>query len=81
MQWSGLQRSKTTQLPEERVGVFQSGRQIGSVPANFDPRTTPSKSVLYVLRDGEFARGAEGWIATASLGPGDLEAIAGFKRL
>jgi hypothetical protein len=67
--------------PERRLPVFQSGREIGTVPDSFDPRKNSYTSVLYDAREGDFSRGTEGWIADVSLGPGDLEAVAGFKWL
>lgn len=59
--------------------VFQSGRQVGQLPANFDPHTAGSKSFFYDPRPGDFRRDGERWIANGMLGDGDLEAVPGFK--
>jgi hypothetical protein len=37
-----------------------------------------SRNFLYDPRPGDFKRTAEGWIASGTLGPGDLEAVPGF---
>lgn len=67
-----------TETTHERVPVFQSGKQIGTVPGDFDPMLIKSKSFLYDPRPGDFKRTNEGWIATRMLGPGDMEAVPGF---
>jgi hypothetical protein len=60
------------------VPVFQHGRHVGSVPYDFEPFAIRSRNPLYDPRSGDFRRTAEGWIASNTLGPGDLEAIPGF---
>ena len=62
----------------ERVPVMQHGRQIGSVPPSFDPTAIKSTNWLYDPRGGDFRRDGDTWIASRTLGPGDLEAVPGF---
>lgn len=62
----------------ERLPVLQDGRRIGSVPPSFDPTRIRSLSWMYSPRASDFMRGEDAWIAASSLGPGDLEAVAGF---
>jgi hypothetical protein len=66
--------------PTERVAVFQHGKRIGTLPPMFDPACVASKSWLYEARPGDFKLGPDGWIANKMLGPGDLDAVAGFQR-
>lgn len=65
-------------LPTERVAVYQHGEQIGSVPAMFEPYSIKSTSPWYQPRGGDFERDGDKWIASRTLGPGDLEAVPGF---
>lgn len=67
------------EAPKERVPVFQGGRQIGTVPATFEPMAIKSKSFFYDARPGDFKRTREGWEAARALGPGDLHAVPGFE--
>lgn len=62
----------------ERVPVIQDGRQVGSVPPSFDPTAIRSTNWLYDPRPGDFRREGDTWIASRTLGPGDLEAVPGF---
>lgn len=62
----------------ERLPVLQDGRRIGSVPPSFDPTRIRSLSWMYSPRTGDFTAGNAAWIAAPNLGPGDLEAVAGF---
>lgn len=62
----------------DRLPVMQDGRRIGSVPPNFNPARIRSLSWMYSPRASDFMRGEDAWIAASSLGPGDLEAVAGF---
>jgi hypothetical protein len=68
------------ELPDKRLPVFQRGREIGSVPGDFEPTCIKSTSWLYDPRPGDFRRDGKGWIAADSLGLGDLEAVHGFVR-
>jgi hypothetical protein len=63
---------------EGRVPVRRHGRQIGTVPASFNPRNISSTSFLYDPRPGDFQFEDGGWTASGTLGPGDLDAIPGF---
>ena len=66
-------------LPTKRVPVIQDGIRVGTVPANFDPYTVRSVSVLHEPRSGDFVRGDGVWIASSSLGFGDISAVEGFR--
>lgn len=65
-------------LPTERLPVMQSGRRVGSVPPMFDPISIKSNTFLYDPRPGDFVRDGDVWIASSTLGTGDLEAVPGF---
>jgi hypothetical protein len=65
--------------PGERVPVMQHGRRVGTVPSDFDPIFAKSKTWLYDVRPEDFKRTDDGWLASRTLGPGDLEAVAGFR--
>lgn len=65
-------------IPTERVPVIQHGGKIGSVAGDFDPYAINSTSFFYDPRPGDFRRAEDGWVASETLGPGDLEAIPGF---
>lgn len=62
----------------ERVPVMQGGQQIGTVPPSFDPTKIKSASFWYEPRRGDFVLDGETWVASRTLGPGDLEAVPGF---
>lgn len=66
------------ELPRGRVDVIQHGRKIGTVPAVFEPTAIRSTSWLYDVRQGDFVRDGDAWIASRTLGAGDLEAVPGF---
>jgi hypothetical protein len=65
-------------LETERVAVFQHGRKVGTVPPNFEPLNIKSNTFMYDVRPGDFKRDGDKWIASRTLGPGDLEAVPGF---
>lgn len=67
-------------LPTDRVPVVQEGRQIGTLPPDFDPMFIKSRSPLYDPQPGDFLRQGAVWIAARALGPGDLDAVPGFVR-
>lgn len=62
----------------ERIRVMQDGRQIGTVPPNFDPDRIVSRNIMYQPRRGDFRRVGDTWVANPMLGNGDLEAVPGF---
>lgn len=68
------------EVPKERMPVIQRGREIGTVPGDFDPNFIKSKSPFYDPRPGDFVRAETYWIAVDNLGVGDLEAVPGFRR-
>lgn len=59
--------------------VFWHGEMVGTLPGDFNPRTVRSGSLLYDPRPGDFAETEKGWLASKSLGLGDLEVIDGFR--
>lgn len=67
------------ELPDERIPVFQDGREIGTVSAYFEPSAIKSTSYFYDVRPGDFKRTKAGWEAARSLGPGDLQAVPDFR--
>lgn len=75
-----LLRAHGYEPPIGRVDVMQYGRRIGTVPADFEPFSIKSQTFLYDPRPGDFRREGNAWIASKSLGPGDLDAIPGFTR-
>ncbi len=62
----------------ERIPVLQFGARIGTLPPNFDPMRIKSLNVFYSPRPDDFVREGNAWVASRHLGPGDLEAVAGF---
>ena len=62
----------------ERVPVMQGGEQIGTVPPSFDPLKIKSMSFWYEPRAGDFILEGDVWVASRTLGPGDIEAVPGF---
>jgi hypothetical protein len=73
-----LMKAREIAPPTERVDVYHLGKKIGSVPGSFDPLTIRSTSFFYDPRPGDFVREGDKWIASPTLGPGDIEAIDGF---
>lgn len=65
-------------VPTERVPVIFHGRRVGTVPGDFDDRNIKSNSWLYDPRPGDFKREGDSWVVGRTVGPGDLEAVAGF---
>lgn len=65
-------------VPIERVPVIWCGRQVGTLPPDFDPSMVSSASPLYDPRPGDFRREGDAWVADKMLGAGDLAAIRGF---
>ena len=62
----------------EPIPVMQHGRRVGYLPPSFDPTAIRSTSFLYDPRPGDFRREADVWVASRTLGPGDLESVPGF---
>lgn len=65
-------------LPTEPLPVFQCGRQVGTLPPEFDPDNVRSLSPWYDPRPGDFLLEEDHWVANRMLGFGDLAAIPGF---
>jgi hypothetical protein len=68
------------EMPTERVPVFQYGRRIGTMPADFDPYFGRSVSFIYDLRPGDFTRTSDGWVVGRTMGASDVDCVAGFIR-
>lgn len=66
-------------VQQGRLPVFQRGKEVGSVPAAFEPIAIKPTTFLYDVRPGDFKRTDDGWEASKTLGPGDLEAVPGFE--
>lgn len=64
--------------PTKRIPVIQFGRQVGTVPPDFDPARLRNRS-LYRPRPGDFIVDGDTWVACTSLGGGDLESVPGFE--
>lgn len=77
---AALMRSVGESMPTERVPVMQRGRRIGTLPGDFDLHNIKSQTFLYEPRPGDLRRDGGVWIASNTLGPGDLSAIVGFKK-
>lgn len=74
LKWAG----RSADIPTGRLDVMQHGRKVGTVPATFDPMNIKSSSFWYEPRGGDFTREGDVWLASRTLGPGDLEAVPGF---
>lgn len=68
-------------LDDRRVPVYQFGRVVGTLPLSFDWRTTRPSSPLVDLRPGDFTQEDGHWVASRTLGPGDLDAVVEFRRI
>jgi hypothetical protein len=66
------------EMPTERVAVVHHGRKVGTLPPDFDPISIKSQSFLYDPRPGDFRREGDVWIASDTIGLGDLEAVPNF---
>lgn len=75
-----LLREHGYEPPDGRVDVMQRGQRVGTVPVSFEPMNIKSASFFYDPRPGDFTRDGDVWIASHTLGPGDLEAVPGFER-
>lgn len=75
---AALMRGAGLKVPNDRLPVMQCGKQIGTVPATFEPMAIKSTSFWYTPRAGDFTRSGDAWIAALALCPGDLEAVPGF---
>lgn len=65
-------------LPTERLPVMHHGRRVGTMPPDFDPNNIKSRSYFYNARPRDFIREGDTWVAARTLGPRDVEAVAGF---
>lgn len=79
---SALLKAHGVALPTGRVNVVQRGRVIGTLPADWHPVSMRSTSWLYQPREGDFTPSSDGvWVASNTLGPGDLTAVEGFRSV
>jgi hypothetical protein len=76
MRAEGLERF----MPTERLPVYQYGRRIGTMPADFDPASARSTFFMYDVRPGDFRREGDTWVADRTLGASDVDCVAGFIR-
>lgn len=67
-------------IGKERIKVMHHECMVGSVPADFEPCAIKSRTVFYDVRPGDFRRDGDVWVASRTLGPGDLDAVVGFVR-
>lgn len=63
-----------------RVDVIQYGRKVGELPAYWHPGLAKSKSFLYDYRPGDLQKVDGKWVASETLGGGDLDCLIGFVR-
>lgn len=63
-----------------RLPVMLGGLMVGTLPADLDPSAIRSRSDFYDPRPGDLVRSGSRWIASETLGQGDLDAIQGFRR-
>jgi hypothetical protein len=75
-----LMDSYGIEMPTERLPVIHHGRRVGTMAPDFDPVCARSISFMYDVRPGDFRREGDTWVAGRSLGPGDLDCVAGFVR-
>jgi hypothetical protein len=66
--------------PTERLPVLYHGRRVGTMAPDFDPASIRSLSFMYDPRPGDFRREGDSWIVGRTVGPGDLDCVAGFVR-
>ena len=78
--WAKCLRAAGVDVPTGRIPVMRAGEKVGYLPNDFDPENIRSASFLYDPRSGDFRRDGDTWIASPSLGLGDLEAVPGFRR-
>ena len=67
-------------LLNARMPVVWCGRIIGTLPAAFDSRNIQSASFMYQPRAGDFTRDGDRWIASDTMGLGDLRYVVGFEE-
>ena len=67
-------------VSKRRLPVVYEGRIVGTLPASFDMRFAKSKSFLYDFRPGDFTLQDDKWLASSSLGLGDLDCVVEFQR-
>lgn len=65
------------ELPTGRVDVYQHGKIVGTVAADFEPNMI-KRGLMYEYRPGDYTRDASGWIASRMLGRGDFNYLPGF---
>lgn len=63
-----------------RIPVIQYGKQIGTMPEDFNPRNIRSNSFLYDPRPGDFRWENNTWISNRTLGASDVDCVIGFVR-
>lgn len=75
-----LMRSAGLPVPTERLPVIHHGQRVGTMAPEFDPDFIKSLNYFYDPRPGDFRREGDTWVAARTLGPGDIDAVSGFKR-
>ena len=66
--------------PTERLPVIHHGQRVGTMAPDFDPASVRTTSFWYDPRPGDFRREGDTWVAARTLGPGDVDSVAGFIR-
>lgn len=75
-----VMKAHGVEIPTGRLPVYQRGKEIGTLPEVFEPAAIKSTSYFYDVRPGDFKREGDRWVASPTLGPGDLESVPEFRR-
>ncbi len=75
-----LLRAEGLPVPTKRLPVLHHGQRVGTMAPDFDPDNIKSRNYFYDPRPGDFRREGNTWVAAQTLGPGDVDAVAGFMR-
>jgi len=69
-----------SQMPEAPIPVFQNGKRIGTMPADYNPLRSARRAALYDPRPDDFRLENGIWIVNPMLEARDIDAIPGFVR-